>query len=107
MCLSRLCPQLFYMNPLGRIALSMYVCDSAAQDRAAQMIAAILLVMMAMYRLVAQISYGLPPHLLVPLVILGCARGEGHATGFHQPLPKETPYLCACWVFLVGVGVRR
>ena len=47
-------------------------------------------------------SYGLPPHPLVPLVILGCARGDGHATGFHQPLPKETPYLC-----LLGVPDGR
>ena len=34
MCLSGMCPQLLYSNPVGHVAVSMYVCEIAAQDRA-------------------------------------------------------------------------
>ena len=102
MCLSGLCPQPLYLNPVGHVAVSMYVCGIAAQGRARcpytfHLVSHERLV----HRLVAQISY-FPP---LPLVPHRLARGlhDEHLEG-HRPIPKDRSYMQFSWVCLMGVG---
>ena len=101
MCLSGSRLQLLYLNPVGHVAVSLYIREIAAQDRAP---------CLCTFHLV---SHEWLAHRLVSHMFLLCRWSwshtgllahDGHFEG-HRPIPKDRSYMQFSWVCLVGVGV--